>query len=107
MKANKLSLSVLILIGAVSSNSIINQKNFSQLRHHDNNLFLQLQDHNNDTEDIPDGLDPVLVQLNSKTNLNDHLNDTDDIPDGMDPVLLQLKSKLKDHQNDTEDIPEG
>jgi hypothetical protein len=34
----------------------------------------------------------------------DHENDTDDIPEGQDPVMTQLRF---DHENDTDDIPEG
>lgn len=65
-----------------------------------------------------------FVQLDDKTAANDHWNDTDDIPDGQDPVglvqkrhshsksladsLVQLDSKVRydaiPHENDTEDI---
>jgi len=38
--------------------------------------------HNNDTDDLPDGMDPSFVQV------NDHDNDTDDIPTGMDPIYI-------------------
>jgi len=54
--------------------------------------------HEDDTDDIPDGMDPVLIQtqfsgrpigeLLLQIQFN-HEDDTDDIPDGQDPVLLQ------------------
>lgn len=65
------------------------------------------------------------VQLDDKINANDHLNDTDDIPDGQDPIGLvqtdrhihsksladsfvqiddQVRYDAIPHENDTEDI---
>jgi hypothetical protein len=41
-------------------------------------------DHENDTEDMPDGQDPVMAQ----TGFN-HENDEEDIPEGQDPVMTQ------------------
>lgn len=47
-------------------------------------VLLQVRDHHNDTDDMPDGMDPSLVQIQ----INDHQNDTDDIPDNMDPEYV-------------------
>jgi hypothetical protein len=55
-------------------------------------------DHENDTEDMPDGQDPVMAQ----TGFN-HENDEEDIPEGQDPVMTQTEWR----ENDTEDMPEG
>ena len=33
-----------------------------------------MKDHNNDSDDIPEDMDPIMVQ--------DHNNDSDDIPEG-------------------------
>jgi len=53
--------------------------------------FLKMRDHGNDTEDVPDGLDPVLFyQMKNK----DHGNDTEDVPDGLDPVLFYQRKPL-------------
>ena len=52
-------------------------------------------------------MDPVLVQTTQKIRVADHENDTDDMPEGMDPTLIQINSHIRDHENDTEDIPEG
>jgi hypothetical protein len=47
------------------------------------------RDHNNDSDDIPAGLDPVMLQTRMRTRVRDHNNDSDDIPEGQDPIMLQ------------------
>ena len=41
--------------------------------------------HENDEDDIPEGQDPVMTQIDWRE------NDTDDIPDGQDPVMLMVR----------------
>ena len=134
MKA-KLSLALVLLLGSVASSQPKHKKHhlaqrqltlrsFVQLSDHDNDtddivpdlenkLFIQLKDHTLDTDDIPDNMDPVLVQTKDKVAIKDHNNDTDDIPDGMDPTYVQTSQtqlqtvKTRDHSNDTDDMPEN
>lgn len=56
-------------------------------------ILLQLKDHENDTDDIPDGMDPILLQTQSKVISKDHSNDTDDIPDDLEPNELHKRDK--------------
>lgn len=50
-----------------------------------NNKFLQIADHDNDTDDI--------VPDSRFVALRDHDNDTDDVPSGMDPVAVQQRDE--------------
>jgi hypothetical protein len=96
-------------------------------RRHPN--FAQLADHENDTDDLPEDLEPIMAQMRDHENdtddvpdeedlaINDHENDSDDIPEGQDPIMLQrghsesqaaelvqLSDNSIPHENDTEDI---
>lgn len=54
-------------------------------RHHPmNHMATQLEDHENDTDDIP--LENENVQI------DDHENDTDDVPEDQDPVMVALNN---------------
>lgn len=54
---------------------------------------MKLADHENDTDDIPSGMDPVLLQISQKNTANDHQNDTEDIADGLEPQDLHLRDQ--------------
>lgn len=64
-------------------------------------------DHENDTDDIPDGQDPLMVQNTQKVNtdesiLNKQSADYEQMIEDYNSVQLQY-----DHENDTDDIPAG
>mmetsp|Transcript_38178 Transcript_38178/g.58237 ORF Transcript_38178/g.58237 Transcript_38178/m.58237 type:complete len:106 (+) Transcript_38178:763-1080(+) len=63
--------------------------------------------HEDDTEDLPDGLDPItLAQKRSRARYN-HEDDTEDIPDGLDPISLAQRKKKWTHVNDHYDQPKA
>lgn len=70
----KTSLIVLALLGLTAAK-----------HHNKNSKFLQIEDHNNDTDDIADDSTFVAVR--------DHENDTEDMPDGMDPTAVQERDQ--------------
>ena len=142
----------------------VNSGRFHQIshkhKHHRAADKSMMQFRENDTDDIPDGLDPVMVMEHTYVDKKDqeynkmlkdqqqtlqdynnvqesfsHEGDTDDIPDGMDPVMVldrsyhdheqdEFNSQVKDyqkmvqqnsdfvqlkydHENDTDDVPDG
>jgi len=79
---------------------------------HSKHYVQQVQDHEKDTDDL---LEDNFVGISNKYN---HENDTDDIPAGLEPVSLahsfgpkqyynENYVQLSDHHNDTDDVPEN
>ena len=58
-----------------------------------------MYDHENDTEDIPDGIDPIMVQKHLEENaVQNHFIYPDEESE------VQLKSRIIPHENDTDDV---
>lgn len=66
---------------------------------HEPDPYVQTFDHENDTEDIPDNLDPLMVQKRIEENpVQNHFIYPDEESE------VQIKSTIIPHENDTDDV---